>query len=409
MSVESADPIYPRLRPGLAAGRDGDAHHVILVDQLRIAREPLRLTIWEFHCVRMFNGRRSLHDIQAEASGLMAGRLIPIEYIETLLERLDERLYLDNDRFRDYVAGPDREPACIGCYPGEPDLIRQQFCSLFTAPGGPGLPGPRGSRIAAEGRIRAALAPHIDFGRGGVTYGWGFKEIVERTDASLFVISGTSHYSPERFTRTRKNFKTPLGTVPTEQGYINLLEKHYGDGLFDDPIAHLPEHSIELEVVLLQYLLEGGKPFRIVPLLIGSFGDCIEGQRDPSQCDDINRMVQSLRTVEQEIDEPICYIISGDLAHIGPKFDDPEPVDESFLIESLTQDEAILKQAEAASADGYFGVIAAEQDRRRICGLPPTWTMLAAVEPQRGKLLHYGRYVHPQGFESVSFASMVFE
>ena len=30
--------------------------------------------------------------------------------------------------------------------------------------------------------------------------------------------------------------------------------------------------------------------------------------------------------VEDETQEPICYLISGDLAHIGPKFGDPDPV-----------------------------------------------------------------------------------
>jgi AmmeMemoRadiSam system protein B len=143
-------------------------------------------------------------------------------------------------------------------------------------------------------------------------------------------------------------------------------------------------------------------------LLAGGFGDCVENQRDPRECDDISRMVKSLRQLESELNEPICYIISGDLAHIGPKFDDSEPVAEPFLSESLAQDQEIIKCATAADPDGYFRVIAAEQDRRRICGLPPTWTTLAAARPTKGKLLHYGRFVHPEGFESVSFASMAF-
>ena len=49
-----------------------------------------------------------------------------------------------------------------------------------------------------------------------------------------------------------------------------------------------------------------------------------------------------------------------------------------------------------------------EADRRRICGLPPTYTLLEAIRPRRGKLLHYDQYVHPEGYESVSFASMGF-
>jgi MEMO1 family protein len=251
--------------------------------------------------------------------------------------------------------------------------------------------------------------PHIDYARGGVTYGWGFKELVERTDASLFIIIATSHYSPERFTLTRKNFKSPLGKVPTDGDFIDRLEQIYGDGLFNDPVAHLPEHSVELEVVMLQYLYEGKKPFRIVPMVVGSFADCVGNGIEPGGQDDIAAMIAALRQVESELNEPVCYVISGDLAHIGPKFDDPEPVGEPLLTESHAQDRAILTQAEAVNAKGYFDVIASEQDRRRICGLPPTYTTLEAARPQRGKLLHYGRYVHPQGHESVSFASMAFE
>ena len=64
---------------------------------------------------------------------------------------------------------------------------------------------------------------------------------------------------------------------------------------------------------------------------------------------------------------------------------------------------------EAADADGYFDVIAAEGDARRICGLPPTYVTLGAAKPSAGKLLHYEQFVHPRGDESVSFASMAFE
>ena len=112
--------------------------------------------------------------------------------------------------------------------------------------------------------------------------------------------------------------------------------------------------------------------------------------------------------VEAETAEPICYIISGDLAHIGPKFNDPEPVNQQFLRESRRQDLALMDQAAAANMQGYFEVIQAEQNARRICGLPPTYLAVEVARPKAGKLLHYDQYVHPRGFESVSFASMAF-
>jgi AmmeMemoRadiSam system protein B len=119
-------------------------------------------------------------------------------------------------------------------------------------------------------------------------------------------------------------------------------------------------------------------------------------------------MINALRKVEAERKESICYVISGDLAHIGPKFEDPAPIDESQLRQSHAGDMAILECARRADMNGYFDVIARERDRRRICGLPPTYTTLSAFKPSSGKLLHYGRYVDPDGFESVSFASMAF-
>ncbi len=54
-------------------------------------------------------------------------------------------------------------------------------------------------------------------------------------------------------------------------------------------------------------------------------------------------------------------------------------------------------------------VIAAEGDGRRVCGLPPTYTTLAAVAPKKGRVLRYDQFVHPRGFESVSFASAAFD
>ncbi len=374
------------------------------MDEYRIGG-PLQISRAALPILQLLDGEKSVGDIHTIVS--VAGRAsIPQETIRHLIAVLDECHFLESPRLQAYFDHPDREPFHIGCYRANLPELREQLRELFTAPGGPGLPNP-GSRLN-EGRLQGVLVPHIDYARGGITYGWGFKELIERTDASLFVIIGTSHYSLNRFSLTRKNFISPFGKIPTDQSYIDQLVLHYGDGLFDDPYAHLPEHSIELEAVMLQYLLEGIRPFRIVPLLVGSFSDCVETGSAPETQDDIARMITALRTIEAESNEPICYIISGDLAHIGPKFHDPEPVSAGLLTQSHFQDHQLLSQTEFASAEGYFRVIAKEEDVRRICGFPPTYTFLKAIAPKRGQMLHYGRYVEPKGFESVSFASVAF-
>jgi MEMO1 family protein len=406
----------PRLRSHLTLEAEGGGGYVIW-DQLRLAVPRLRLTHLETSWLRLFDGQRTLPDIQAEVLRNIDGLAGPEELFHRLVQKLDDALFFEGPRFRtclrEHAGNPIRPPSCIPSYGDDPARLRILLDRLFTATGGPVRPGPR----RPDPHFRAALVPHIDYGRGGLTYAWAYKELWERTPATLFVIIGTSHYSMHRFTLTRKHFQTPLGIAPTDSTYIDRLVAHYGDGLFDDELlAHLPEHSIELEVVFLQYLF-AGKPFRIVPLVVGSFHDCISCGREPMEADDIGRMIAALRAVEHETPEPICYIISGDLAHIGPKFGDPSPVSPPQLTHSNRRDYALLsalgggtmlRRASPPDSAAYFRIIAGEGDARRICGLPPTYVVLEALHPNRGEVLHYDQYIHPTGYESVSFASVVF-
>lgn len=396
-------PQRPRLRRGLAASPAGPQQYA-LYDQNRLIPGIVELSPAQIACAQLFSGQHTLTELATLAQ--KQGLPVTSTDIEALVTLLHEGLFLDSDRFKNYVLGRDRFPSCIGCYPDDPEKIRTQLAGLFTAADGPGMPSTE--LVPGPGRLRAALLPHMDYARGGVTYGHGFKALVEQTSASLFVIVATSHYSPHRFTLTRKNYSTPLGTVPTDQAYVDRLEQLYGPGLFDDPFAHLPEHSIELEVLLLQYLLQDRRPFRIVPLLVGSFHDCVKGRTEPGQAADIARMVSALREAEQQAGEEVCYVISGDLAHIGPKFGDPDPVGPTFRTGSQAQDDKILAELGSADPDRYFRVIAGESDRRRICGLPPTWLTLAVTKPRQGTVLHYTQYNHPAGQESVSFAAAAF-
>jgi len=395
----------PRLRPGLAAECDSDPRYLHLWDPHRLTDQVVRVDRVEFNALRLFDGTRSLDAVQLEMVQRFGAAIVPVEALAGLVRRLDAALFLDSPRLRRLLGSRPREPACIGCYPADPDEVRRQLRGLFTHPRGPGLP----RDVEPDACLAAALLPHVDYDRGGASYAWGFKEVFEHTNASLFVILATSHYSRERFTLTRQDFKTPLGLVPTDQDYIDRLVAAFGDGLFNDPFAHVPEHSIELEVVFLQYLYEGRRPIRIVPLLVGSFDDdCVQTGRNPTAVDDIGRMVQALREVGRQLKEPVCYIISGDLAHLGPKFGDDGPLTRSFLEHSRTRDHALIRAAEVASPADYFRVIVEEQDRRRICGFPPTITLLEAIRPEQGRLLHYDQFVDADGHESVSFASMAF-
>lgn len=361
----------------------------------------------------LLDGRRSLEEVQKEAL-LRAGLRLEISVIEELVHALEGIYVLDGDRYRsrkkemerEFLESSIREPVCAGAvYSADPGRLLGELDRLYTMPGGPGLP----RRVdKPDGSLRMIYTPHIDYRRGRHSFAWGFKEIAERSDATTFVILATSHYSLRRYVLTRKSFRTPLGVARSNERFVDELESQLGRGPFEDEIAHKPEHSIELVTVLLQHAL-AGRVFSIVPILVGSFEDYVESRTSPDGCETTRRMIEAIRTAEARCGEKTCYVVSGDLAHIGPKFGDPWRIDSSRSQWCRAADQALLARIETASPADLFAAMASDQDQRRICGFPPLYVAMAAAQPSHGNVLCYDQFVDPSGFEIVSFASIAFE
>ncbi|MCH7872830.1 MAG: MEMO1 family protein, partial [Planctomycetes bacterium] len=71
-------------------------------------------------------------------------------------------------------------------------------------------------------------------------------------------------------------------------------------------------------------------------------------------------------------------------------------------------DRALLDAACRADSAAFFNHVADQNDRNRICGLAPTYTMLEIMQPERGEILKYDQAVEPDGSSCVSFASLAF-
>src|SRR5947209_2135655 len=103
-------PQRPQLHPFLAVAPDnGDPRFVILWDRLNTGIGPQRVTLLEFHCLQLFDGRRTLREIQAEMMRAAEGRLLPLDLFTALVQKLDDARFLDGPRFREALAEPVRE------------------------------------------------------------------------------------------------------------------------------------------------------------------------------------------------------------------------------------------------------------------------------------------------------------
>ncbi len=80
----------------------------------------------------------------------------------------------------------------------------------------------------------------------------------------------TSHYGePDRFGLTRKPFVTSFGEAKTDTRLVDELATGAPDSIRMEDYCHAIEHSIEFQVLFLQYLY--GPNINILPILCGSF------------------------------------------------------------------------------------------------------------------------------------------
>ncbi len=406
----------PKLRPIQARRVDLRGQPFVeLDDSLGLVCPPVRIPAERFHSVvRRFDGTAALPDIQADVLR-RTGRLIPSGELQDLVEHLDRTMVLDGPTFRafrdEYRRLGIRPAALAGrSYAGTPRALKAQIDGLFAHERGAGEPR-IGGRRPSEGHapLRGILSPHIDFHRGGPVYTWAYRELIERSDAEIFVILGVAHqYCRNRFALTRKDFETPLGLARTDRPFVDRLAALAGDELFDDELAHRTEHSIEFQVVFLQHLLADRPDVAIVPILVGSFHDLLLDGTEPIDDPEVRRFVEALRAAEAASGKKVAYIGGIDLAHVGPEFGDPRRVDDATLAQVRRFDQAMLDRASAADPAGWFRTAAEVENRWRVCGLAATYTMLHAMGPASGTLLKYDQAVNPERTCCVTFASMAY-
>jgi AmmeMemoRadiSam system protein B len=363
----------PKLRP-LPARRiehQGQSF-VMLEDPSGVVPQPVLIPIAGYaHVVRHFDGQTPLIEIQARLLR-ESGQLLALKDLEDLVRRFDEAMLIEGPafaRFHQQYRESGRRPAALAgrSYAATLRALRAQLEQFFVGAEGAGVPAADSGLVAAS--FRGILSPHIDFQRGGPVYTWSYRELVERSHADVFIILGVAHqYCRRRFVLTHKDFETPLGVVPTERSYVDGLAALAGRDLFDDELSHRTEHSIEFQVVFLQYVLGGRRDFSIVPVLVGSFHDLMERGVDPIDDPEVQRFVTALRSVEAAGGRRVAYIGGIDLCHVGPEFGDPNPVDPLMQEQVRHFDGAMLDRAAAGDARGWFRTAAGVGNRWRVCG-----------------------------------------
>jgi AmmeMemoRadiSam system protein B/AmmeMemoRadiSam system protein A len=164
-------------------------------------------------------------------------------------------------------------------------------------------------------QIVALILPHAGYPFSGQTAAAAVALLGKRQPApKRIVILGPSHTSYFRGLALGRYsaYQTPLGDAPVD---LPAAEKLWKSPLVNaSEIPHLREHSVDVEIPLLQYAFGDRMP-PILPIVVGEIG-----------AGDYPALGVALRRV---VDRDTVFVVSSDFTHYGPSYDYmPFPADE---------------------------------------------------------------------------------
>ena len=179
-------------------------------------------------------------------------------------------------------------------YEANPILLREEIEDMFSHVGGED----------SRGDVVAGIVPHAGYVYSGKTACYTFKEIMKGKLPDTFIVLGPNHTGRGTMIDVCdfEKWETPLGLVDVDREFIGEL-LNIDSNVYIDNNAHVREHSIEVEVPLIQYICEG-HDFKIVPIVVS--------QQIPSLCESL---AKSLDTVVRKLNRKCVILASTDLTH----------------------------------------------------------------------------------------------
>lgn len=197
----------------------------------------------------------------------------------------------------------DRQPAVAGqFYSSNPDELKTTLKDLFSK----ALP-------KKSGNVLAVITPHAGYVYSGGVAATCFNQIDHKKKYETIFIIGSSHKTSFEGASIYSigNYITPLGTVKVDIALSEkLIQQH--DFFTYNRDAHLYEHSLEVQLPFLQYIMESD--YKIVPIILGT--------HSPEMCRNIASALLPYFNSKN------LFIISSDFSHY-PNYEDAVKVDKA--------------------------------------------------------------------------------
>ncbi len=396
------DQKLPALRPiEIVPFRDQNGRlYFALHDQTQLAPRALAVSPAAVFVLAHLDGNHSCAEIQL-AFRQASGEDLPANEILDLVRVLDEGLFLRGQRAEEaserrrnaYHNSPTRDnreryPDAVG--------LRQQIERVLA-----------GGVAAPVSEVRGLIAPHLDYERGAPCYADAYATLAQVLPVDRFVILGTNHFGrPASVVATTKDFQTPFGRVPTDRNFVCELERRLGMSLCEDQVDHLSEHSVELQLHILQVLM-AERPFSIVPILCSDPGIAADPAGVKPRGPGLADFAAALGQLIEHSDYRTIVIAGADLSHVGQRFGDADRTSPAMLEEVARSDRFLLWLLEARDEEGFLNHIRATGNPTRICSVASIFALLRALPGRPCRVLSYHQAVNAAAETNVTCVAAV--
>lgn len=200
-----------------------------------------------------------------------------------------------------------RNPAVTGAfYEADPDSLIKQIEGCFKHQLGPGRVA---ESIGNSRLIKSIIAPHAGYMYSGPVAAHSYKKLAEDGLPETIIILCPNHTGMGSgvSTVTEGQWKTPLGLVDIDGEFAERLMGN-APIIDQDPVAHIQEHSCEVQVPFIQYLAQtAGKEFKIVPISMW--------MQDLVTATEIGNAVAQ---TGKQLDRDVVIVASTDFTHYKP-------------------------------------------------------------------------------------------
>jgi AmmeMemoRadiSam system protein B len=181
-----------------------------------------------------------------------------------------------------------------------------------------------------QGELIAVVAPHAGHLYSGPVAGFAFAPLRGLSPDLVAVVGPYHNFHPDSLlTSPHDAYSTPLGEVPVDLAGVEALDARLeaeGHARLT-PVAHDPEHSLEIELPFLQRALAGD--WKLLPVMVRTVS--------PRLSRDLGRALAAVLRGRKAI-----LVASTDLSHYH---DQPT---------ALALDRAMLSQIESFNPEGAF-------------------------------------------------------